>query len=223
MGKRIIVVILSILSIILYSGCSSTINLDYCSNCVFSLICSEESRFDSIGTAFAISENRLVTNAHVVSYFEDGQKILFSKIIIKPYNSNEEVELKVEFVDFSKDYAILNYADTNYKAKNYLKIGNSDKLKIGEKIGTIGNLNNYGLCYNDGILSSYKKTILNNGTYNDYYQTNIEISKGSSGGPVLNSKNEVVGIMTFKLRDTNSEYVDGMSFFLPIGNVELNH
>ena len=221
MGRRIVSLILITLTVFLCLGCTNKLSIDDCFNCVYSLTCSAESRYDSMGTAFLISETQLLTNAHVISYFEDGEKVVFSKIVAIPYNSNDEIELVVEFVDFSKDYAILKYANSSKKSRIFLEIGDSSDLKVGDYLSTIGNLNNYGLCYNDGILSSYKKTIYNNNEYNDYFQTNIEISKGSSGGPVLNSKNQVVGIMTFKLRDTNSEYVDGMSFFLPIENVKL--
>ena len=47
----------------------------------------------------------------------------------------------------------------------------------------------------------------------NYVQTNIEISNGNSGGPVFNSENEVIGIMSLKLVD-NNQYVDGVSFFV---------
>lgn len=97
-----------------------------------------------------------------------------------------------------------------------LEPGNSDKISIGETLYTIGNLNNYGLSCNVGILSAKAKQIEYNDSLNTFLQTNIEISKGSSGGPVITEDGKVVGIMTFKVRDVNGEYVDGMSFFIPI-------
>ena len=145
--------------------------------------------------------------------------MVHESIIAKPYNSNNEIELQIETIDYEKDIAILTAIDENYSPSMNLRFGETCRLEIGDTLFAIGNLNNYGLCCNTGILSAQKKTIFNNNTYNEYYQTNIEISKGSSGGPVLNKDYEVVGIMTFKVRDLNSEYVDGMSFFIPIESV----
>ena len=191
-------------------------SIEQCFSCCFRIVCSNESRYDSIGTAFCISADTLITNAHIISYSDDGQKSLYPEIRIIPYGSDSEFFLRVEFVDFEKDYAVLKPIDSNLTFEHFLKIGSSSTLKIGDQLSTIGNLNDFGLCYNVGFLSSYKKIIQNDLSYNEYYQTNIEISKGNSGGPVLNKNNEVVGIMTLKLRDSNYEYIDGASFFIPI-------
>lgn len=217
MGRRLMSFFLCGLLIVSLCGCSNdTLTLEECFSCVYSIICSSETRYDSIGSAFVVKDNKVITNAHVVSYLEDNERIVYETIIAKSYNSEQEIPLAVDIINYEKDFAVLNFINEKDRANKYLQIGKSSDLKIGESLVTIGNLNNYGLCCNSGILSSYKKKILNNNVYNEYYQTDIEISKGSSGGPVLNEENNVVGIMAFKVRDTNAEYVDGMSFFIPI-------
>lgn len=219
MGKRLMSLVLSLLCVIFCSCGKTASTLEECFNCVYSIVCSDEARYDSIGSAFIIKENKVITNAHVVSYLDDNERVLYNTIIAKSYNSDKEIFLSVDIVDYEKDFAVLSFTNNEDRINKYLQTGSSDSLKIGDPLKTIGNLNNYGLSCNKGILSSYKKRILHNSVYNEYYQTDIEISKGSSGGPVLNKKNEVVGIMTFKVRDNNAEYVDGMSFFIPIETV----
>ena len=93
---------------------------------------------------------------------------------------------------------------------------------FGEKCYCIGNLNNYGLSYNEGVISSKLKKIEYHEKENYFIQTSIEISKGFSGCPLFNSNNEVIGIMTFKLRDLSFEYIDGLSFAIPIAKIFEN-
>ena len=78
----------------------------------------------------------------------------------KPYNSEREIPLTVQMIDHAKDFAILNFVNKNNEPDASLTIGKSSELRLGENLLTIGNLNNYGLSCNSGILSSYKKTFL---------------------------------------------------------------
>lgn len=222
--KIVAVAILPIACILLLlSACSKAeTNFEKCFESVFEITCISESRFESIGTAFKLISGEIITNAHLVSYKEYGEYIEYEEIKIKTYKSSKTINLKVKTLDNEKDIAILEPLETTtiYSNIHGLKAGQVDNIKIGDPLYTIGNLNNYGLCLNKGVLSAKEKQIENNGMFNTYFQTDIEISKGNSGGPVLNSKGEVVGVMSFKLRDSNSEYVDGVSFFIPIRTVE---
>ena len=96
----------------------------------------------------------------------------------------------------------------------------ANQYTIGEKCYGIENLNHYGLSYNEGVISSKLKKIEYHEKENYFIQTSIEISKGLSGCPLFNSNNEVIGIMTFKLRDL--EYIDGLSFAIPIAKIFEN-
>lgn len=183
---------------------------------VFELICTEEGRFDSAGTAFKC-DGVIYTNAHIVSYTKDQEKALYSSIKGNIYNSLETISFQVININFEKDIAIL-YPTENLDAFNKipsLSFNELERVTIGQDVFTIGNLNGYGLALNKGHISSKPKLMERNGIESYYLQTSIEISKGSSGGPVIESSGKVIGMMTFKVRDSNGEYVDGMSFAIP--------
>lgn len=183
---------------------------------VFELMCSEEGRFDSTGTAFKCN-GAIYTNAHIVSYTKGQEKAIYSSITGFIYNSSEKIVLQVTDIDYEKDIAILSPVENPeaYKSIPALSFINKKNIEIGQSIFTIGNLNGYGLALNKGYVSSKPKLMERNGIENYYLQTSIEISKGSSGGPVFDDTGKVIGMMTFKVRDANGEYVDGMSFAIP--------
>lgn len=222
MKKKIALLILTFCALLSALSCSKN-ETDYEAffESVFELTCTAESRFENKGTAFKLATGEIITNSHLVTYKEYGEYVEYEQITISFYKSSDSVRLKIVAIDNEKDIAIMEPADKSdtFAGIKGLKASNPKNMKIGDSLYTIGNLNNYGLCLNTGILSAKEKQIENNGAANTYFQSDIEISKGSSGGPVLNRQGEVVGVMTFKLRDTNYEYVDGASFFVPIDTV----
>lgn len=181
---------------------------------VTEITCKEEGKFNSVGTAFFIDDIYLATNAHVVTYKEADEYHVYNEI----YIINKGLQYSANLVEFdiTTDVAILKIND-KVLTKNirfYVQT-----LKYAESVYTIGNLNAYGLACNNGIVSAPQKIIVKNGKEQCYIQTNIEISEGSSGAPLFNSKGQIIGMMTFKLRDSNAEYVDGLSFAIPISRV----
>lgn len=178
---------------------------------VVEIKCSEEGKFDSVGTAFYSDNSTLVTNAHVVLYSDGGEIYTYSDITI--YSFDSEIKVIVESYDAVKDIAILKLINCNVNKSIKLS---TEPLKYAETAFTIGNLNGFGLACNQGIVSAPKKIIKKNGIEQAYIQTDIEISDGNSGGPLYNSKGEIIGMITFKLRDANGEYIDGASFAIPI-------
>lgn len=215
-------IIILILNILFMSGCEKeTEDYEKFFNSVFEITASRDNRFDSIGTAFKASNGKIYTNAHIVSYTKLQEKFTYDCIIAKIYKSGEQIELEIVNIDYEKDIAVLEPKNDmeSFNKINGLVLSKVDFDKIGAEIFTIGNLNGYGLALGKGIIASHKKIINNNSTENFYIQSTIEISKGSSGGPVFNNQQECIGIMTFKLRDLNNEYVDGISFFIPASSV----
>ncbi len=201
-------------------ACAEKTNLEDNFYAVFELTAKSESKFESIGSAFKLKD-KIITNAHNVYYEEYGEKFIHDEIVIELYASSQSVVVQVEKIIYEKDIAILLPLNKSldFDMVDNLSAGKSDALNIGCELYTIGNLNNYGLSCNKGILSSYQKMVRQNDYENYFFQTDIEISKGNSGGPVLDDNGLVVGVMTFKLRDMNLEYVDGASFFIPIETV----
>lgn len=123
---------------------------------------------------------------------------------------------------YEDDYAILSPTE-DYVSKfdkiHSLSIGSLDDVHIGDSCFTIGNINGYGLSMNEGIISSGLKIVEYKGKRNTFIQTSIEISKGSSGGLLFDQFFSVIGMCAFRLRDDNLDYVDGMSFFIPLDRI----
>ncbi|NJC88423.1 MAG: DegQ family serine endoprotease [Desulfuromonas sp.] len=139
----------------------------------------------SLGTGFIISEDGyILTNDHVV----DGAD-----------------EIKVKLADgriFSGTVrgldAKLDLALVKIDAGNHLpvaKLGDSDKLRIGEWVMAIGNPFGLEQTVTVGIVSA-KGRVIGAGPYDDFIQTDASINPGNSGGPLFNVRGEVIGINT---------------------------
>jgi len=215
--STIFIIIIIAFGLILPSCSSNNTDIENYFYSVFELNCTEEGRVDSIGTAFKGDGGYVYTNAHVVTYSQGQGREIYETITAFVYNTDKTISLNVIGYDYEKDIAVLKPEQTSdiYNSLAKLDFADSDKLEIGQSVFTVNNLNGYGLAFNKGYVSAKPKKIERNGSENYYLQTSIEISKGSSGAPVLNEKGIVTGMMTFKLRDTNSEYVDGASFMIP--------
>jgi hypothetical protein len=143
----------------------------------------------SSGTGFFAAENGIiVTCAHVI---EEGTTITV-KIGNKEYNG--QVLLK----DSKKDLAILKI---DYKNPRHFKIINFDTVNLGDKVYVLGfplsDLLGSDIRLTDGIVSAQS------GIYGDtsYFQLSAAVQPGNSGGPILNSNFEVIGVAAAKLND----------------------
>jgi S1-C subfamily serine protease len=142
------------------------------------------------GTAFFISEDgMLLTNAHVVSDKEAEYTVLT--------NDGKKYPAKVLARDTVRDLAILKVEGGPFPT---LKLGDSDKLQIGQTVIAIGNaLGEFRNTVSVGVISGLGRTITASGggmieTLEDVIQTDAAINRGNSGGPLLNLKGEVVGV-----------------------------
>lgn len=145
--------------------------------------------------------------------------ILTNKHVVKDFTTNSTI--KARFINEEENYAEIKYLSEEYDLC-LLKIEKetdcfssfSEEFEVGEEVYTIGNSKGFGLAINKGIISSnYKKVIYKDESILSI-QTSIEIYDGSSGGPLYNSKGELLGILTFRIRD-NGTYIPGMSFAIP--------
>jgi tetratricopeptide (TPR) repeat protein len=150
----------------------------------------------SQGSGFIVREDgAIVTNYHVISSAEDIKLKAGDKVL--------EVEGLLH-VDKENDLVILKAKGTNLQT---VKIGDIEKLNVGEKIFVISSPEGLENTISDGILSGIreidpKRKIL---------QITAPISSGSSGGPVFNKNGEVVGIATFLLKEAQN-----INFAMPI-------
>lgn len=153
----------------------------------------------------------ILTNNHVV---ENSSEI---KVALK---SKELVDASIVGSDIYSDIAILKI-DKKY-AKDYLILGSSNNLNVGQTILTISSpiSPKYIGTVTKGIISGLDRQVtvsLSNGDYIiDSIQIDAAINQGSSGGAVLDLNGKVVGIIYSKLDEQN----DGIGFVIPIDNVK---
>ncbi len=145
------------------------------------------------GTGFIVSEDGMIlTNKHVVLDQEADYTVLT--------NDGKQYPARVLAKDPFQDLAILKIEDSN--SFSIVKLGDSDKLQIGQSVIAIGNaLGEFQNTVSVGVISGLGRTITASGggmveTLEDVIQTDAAINKGNSGGPLLNLRGEVIGINT---------------------------
>lgn len=152
------------------------------------------------GSGVVIMDGIIVTNYHVLigdrlgieySNFEEGREVRTSSYICG---------------DETRDIAAIA---VNYKSPGIATIGNSDELKIGQKVVAIGSPQGLKNTVSEGIISGFR-TI----DGQKFIQTTAAISKGSSGGGLYNMNGELIGITSLKNIDGES-----LNFAIPINDV----
>lgn len=163
---------------------------------------------------------------------EDGENIY---ILTNYHVVDGADELSVSFVDGSshdatvlgvsqwKDVAIVAVkrgdlsADT-LSAIKLATIGDSNELKVGNGVIAIGNALGYGQSVTTGVVSALNREVTTDTYVQDMIQTDAAINGGNSGGALLNSRGEVVGInaVKYSAEGTGSSSIEGMGFAIPM-------
>jgi serine protease Do len=156
----------------------------------------------SLGSGFIISSDGYVlTNNHVI----DGADEILVRL-----SDRSELKAKLIGTDPRTDVALLKIDGKDLPT---VKLGNSDKLKVGEWVLAIGSPFGFDHSVTKGIVSA-KGRSLPNDTYVPFIQTDVAINPGNSGGPLFNMAGEVVGINSQIF--TRSGGFMGLSFAIPI-------
>jgi serine protease Do len=181
------------------------------------IICTtNDNAFESKGTGFITSYDDkiiVVSNAHVI-LLNDA---VFDNIASRFYNSSTEYSLSVVAYDVNRDISLMEFEDTILSQKP-LKLGDSSKLRYSQEVITVGNALGYGLSSTNGIISSPHVKINSGGEERSVIQTNININRGNSGGPVLDMSGNVIGIMSFRLNNIMGT-IQGISFAIPSNTI----
>ncbi|PIE82755.1 MAG: serine peptidase [Candidatus Contendobacter odensis] len=157
---------------------------------------------NSLGSGFIISKDGyILTNAHVARDID--------KIIVR-LSDQRERPAKVIGVDELADVALLKIKGKNLPT---VKIGDSDKLEVGEWVMAIGSPFGLERTATQGIVSAVGRN-LPSGTYVPFIQSDVAVNPGSSGGPLFNLRGEVVG-MNSQIYSSTGGYM-GLSFAIPI-------
>jgi serine protease Do len=156
----------------------------------------------SLGSGFIVSADGIIlTNAHVVDMADDVTVKLTDK---------REFKAKVIGADKRTDVAVLKIEATGLPT---VKIGDTNKLRVGEWVLAIGSPFGFENTVTAGIVSA-KGRSLPQENYVPFIQTDVAINPGNSGGPLFNLKGEVVGINS-QIYSRTGGFM-GLSFAIPI-------
>ena len=157
----------------------------------------------SLGSAVVIdSRGYLVTNFHVVADAAEIRLQMADGRIANP---------DVVGVDRETDLALLKVDLDPLPA---IPLGRSDQLRIGDVVLAIGNPYGLSKTVTQGIVSATGRGMLNLLTFENFIQTDAAINEGNSGGALINSRGELVGINTAVLaQDAGTE---GIGFAIPV-------
>lgn len=166
------------------------------------------------GSGVILSEDGyILTNNHVISSADSSSFYQVSdakSIKVKIYGDDTEYSAEIIGTDSQTDLAVLKIDKTGLTAAEF---GDSSSVQIGEFVLAIGNPYNLEYSVTAGIISALNREMtVENTTYN-VIQADCAINSGNSGGALVNSKGEVIGITTLKLA---GDGIEGVSFAIPI-------
>ena len=169
----------------------------------------------NLGTGIIVAkEGYVITNYHV-----SGRKLSKCYVTLE---DGKEYTAQVVWTDENLDLSILKI-NTNEELK-YAKLGDSDSLRIGQEVYTIGNPlgAEFRKTVTHGIISALDRTIKiedQNNKKSSYMeeliQTDASINIGNSGGPLIDTKGNIIGITTIKITDA-----EGIGFAIPINIIK---
>ena len=168
------------------------------------------------GSGVILSEDGyILTNNHVISSADSSSFYQVSdakSIKVKIYGDDTEYDAKIIGADSQTDLAVLKIDKTGLTPA---ELGNSSSVQIGEFVLAIGNPYELDYSVTAGIISALNREMtVENTTYN-VIQADCAINSGNSGGDLVNSKGEVIGITTLKLA---GDGIEGVSFAIPVND-----
>lgn len=166
------------------------------------------------GSGVILSEDGyILTNNHVISSADSSSFYQVSdakSIKVKIYGDDTEYSAEIIGTDSQTDLAVLKIDKTGLTPAEF---GDSSSVQIGEFVLAIGNPYNLDYSVTAGIISALNREMtVENTTYN-VIQADCAINSGNSGGALVNSKGEVIGITTLKLA---GDGIEGVSFAIPV-------
>lgn len=172
---------------------------------------------EGLGSGFIINEEGyILTNYHVVANSTDVKVLL---------STGEEVGAKVVNYDQQMDMAMLKL-DEGTEIPGIAELGDSDALYPGQDVIAIGTplSKNFAQTITKGIVSAVNREVESeSGTSSKVIQTDAAINAGNSGGPLVNSQGQVIGINSMKIGSSGSSSsasVEGMGFAIPINEAK---
>lgn len=186
---------------------------------VNSIFMQQQNTATAEGSGIIISEDGyILTNNHVInssstsSYYSLGEA---TKVSVYLYNDETEYETTIVGTDEETDLAVIKIEKTGLQAA---ELGDSDSVTVGEFAMAVGNPLGMQSSVTAGMIGAVNREITgSDGKKYKLIQTDAAINSGNSGGALVNSKGQVIGINTLKIASTG---VEGMGFAIPINSAK---
>lgn len=167
---------------------------------------SQELTVNNLGSGVIMTKSGyILTNKHVIQNADQiivalQSGAIFNAILVGSDNLTDLAVLKIE-------------------AENLPTIpqNNNRSVQIGDVVLAIGNPLNLGQSITQGIISATGRNALSEAGRQNFLQTDASINKGNSGGALVNSVGELIGINTLSLGKNSDELAEGLNFAIPIG------
>lgn len=161
------------------------------------------------------SELLIVTNNHVVSGADSLSIQFVNGTSIKGVTKSTDEEADIAIVSI----ALSDIDSDTLGSIKIATLGSSDALGVGDGVVAIGNALGYGQSVTTGVISAKEREIQVDNQTMVVLQTDAAINGGNSGGALINSKGEVIGINVAKYSSSSysgAASVEGMGFAIPI-------
>jgi S1-C subfamily serine protease len=167
----------------------------------------------ALGSGFVIDKaGHIVTNYHVIA---NASSVEVS------FSNSDNLKARIVGSDPSTDIAVLQ-VDARSRALTPLPFGNSDAVHVGDAVVAIGNPLGYDRSMTAGIVSAVQRVISapNEFRIDHVIQTDAPINHGNSGGPLINSSGQVIGVNAqIATGNSSSDGNIGIGFAIPINTV----
>ena len=181
---------------------------------------------EAAGSGVIISKDGyIITNNHVINASSSStfyQITEATSIKVHLYGDADDVQYDAEVVgsDSASDLAVLKIEPK--EELTAIAIGDSDNLKAGEFVMAVGNPLGLDSSVTTGIISALNREVTDS-EGNTYLtiQTDAAINSGNSGGALVNSKGELIGINSLKLSNSSSSEatIEGIGFAIPVNSL----
>jgi S1-C subfamily serine protease len=167
---------------------------------------------EGAGSGFLIDpRGYILTNFHVVAGAQSIEVVL---------GDRSKYPAKFIGADERNDVALIKI-DAKGKQLAYLQLGDSSKLQVGQRVLAIGNPFGFQSTLTTGVVSALGRTVQTSETtlIDEAIQTDASINRGNSGGPLINTHGEVIGINSAIYTPTGT--TAGIGFAIPINTAKL--
>jgi serine protease DegS len=193
---------------------NSRIDISTASTSVISIVSKDNMNNEFYGTGFFISENKVVTNKHVVHNIDKDETYTITGVC---GGDNEEVSLDVVYLSTDIDFAVL---EGDFQCEHTIaKLDANQEVYINQDILLVGYTHRVGKVIYEGNIAGYIKEIEYSNENILAFPVSVDVHPGMSGSPIYDFDGVVVGIATFRISLDSNNDLDYISFAIPMSLV----